>query len=84
MMKMRAFDQAVLEVVRELGTGAYGVTILEALDKKLGREVILGEIYVAIDRLKEAGLVNTYPGAATPERGGRPRLMVLAVPQSAK
>jgi PadR family transcriptional regulator, regulatory protein PadR len=36
-----------------------------------GREVVIGSIYAALERLQIKGLVNSSFGEPTPERGGR-------------
>lgn len=53
------------------GGPAYGVPIARAIEKSTGREVVLGSVYAALDRLEEKGLVSSWIGDPTPERGGR-------------
>jgi PadR family transcriptional regulator, regulatory protein PadR len=61
----------VLLAVMRLGDGAYGVPISKELLILAGREVSLGSIYAALDRLEEKGFVSSVLGDPTPERGGR-------------
>ena len=61
----------VLLVVLRLGEGAYGVPIAREIEKETGREVGIGSVYAALDRLQRKGLVSSTLGEPTPERGGR-------------
>ncbi|HEX4137023.1 MAG TPA: helix-turn-helix transcriptional regulator [Bryobacteraceae bacterium] len=61
----------VLLAVMRLGDEAYGVPISKELLILAGREVALGSIYAALDRLGEKGFVSSSLGDPTPERGGR-------------
>lgn len=61
----------VLLAVVRLGDEAYGVPISKELLALAGREVALGSIYAALDRIEEKGFVTSVLGEPTPERGGR-------------
>jgi DNA-binding PadR family transcriptional regulator len=61
----------VLLAVMRLGDEAYGVPISKELRSLAGKEVALGSIYAALDRLEQKGLVSSSLGDPTPERGGR-------------
>jgi PadR family transcriptional regulator PadR len=60
----------MLSVVR-LGDDAYGVTVSNEIEVATGKEVALGSVYAALERLAERGLVSSRLGEPTPERGGR-------------
>jgi PadR family transcriptional regulator PadR len=47
------------------------VPIARALEDKVSREVLLGSVYAALERLEAKGLVASSLGDPTPERGGR-------------
>lgn len=61
---------AILAVLR-LGDNAYGVPIAREIEKQTKREVKLGSIYAALERLEEKGFVVSELGEPTRERGGR-------------
>ena len=65
------FELMVLLAVIRLDNGAYGVTITRALEVGAAREVAIGSVYAALDRLQGKGLVTSRLGEPTPERGGR-------------
>jgi PadR family transcriptional regulator PadR len=65
------FELMVLLAVLRVGEEAYGVPIALELEDKCGRDVLLGSVYAALDRLATKGLVTSRIGDSTPERGGR-------------
>jgi len=65
------FELMALLTVLQLGDEAYGVPICEELSKLRGREVAVGSVYAALDRMELKGLVISELGASTPERGGK-------------
>jgi DNA-binding PadR family transcriptional regulator len=67
------FEKLVLLAILQLGEGAYGASVLDELERRTGRSVSDGAVYVALRRLEEKGLVTSFTGNATAERGGRPR-----------
>ena len=60
----------MLTVLR-LADEAYGVPIAKELALRRSREVAVGSVYAALDRLELKGLVASQLGESTPERGGR-------------
>jgi DNA-binding PadR family transcriptional regulator len=65
------FEEMVLLTVAVLGEGAYGVSITNELDEQSGRMVSLSAVHAALHRLEEKGMLSSYLGDATTERGGR-------------
>jgi PadR family transcriptional regulator PadR len=65
------FELMVILAVLRAGDDAYGVPIAREIEATTGREVALGSIYAALDRLEAKGLVTSELGDPTPERGGR-------------
>ncbi|MFD1142638.1 PadR family transcriptional regulator [Larkinella insperata] len=65
------FEELVLLTVAMLNGQAYGVAILEAIEKQTGRTVSLSAIHATLQRLEEKGYLNSKMGGATAERGGR-------------
>jgi PadR family transcriptional regulator PadR len=61
----------VMLVLMRLGNDAYGVPISAELHAITRRDVALGSIYAALDRLEQKGFVSSTLGESTPERGGR-------------
>lgn len=65
------FELMVMLVLLHLGDQAYGVSVSRELEKQRGREVSLGSIYAALDRLEQKGLISSSLGDPTPDRGGK-------------
>jgi PadR family transcriptional regulator, regulatory protein PadR len=65
------FELMILLTVIHLGDEAYGVPISRELEKQRGRDVSVGSVYAALDRLEGKGLVASSLGDPTPERGGK-------------
>src|SRR5437762_1256838 len=61
----------VLLALIRLGEDAYGVPISQAIEESTGRDVLVGSVYGALERLEEKGFVSSKVGEPTPERGGR-------------
>jgi PadR family transcriptional regulator, regulatory protein PadR len=74
----------VLLAVVRLGNDAYGVPISRELLSLAGREVALGSIYAALDRLEQKRLVASSLGDPTPERGGRAKRYFRVTPAGLK
>lgn len=65
------FELMILLAIIHLGDEAYGVPISRELEKQRGREVSVGSVYAALERLEAKGLVGSALGEPTPERGGK-------------
>lgn len=65
------FEQLVMLAILRLGDEAYGIPIVDEIREQTGRKVLRPAVYVALRRLEEKGLVSSWEGEATPERGGR-------------
>ncbi|HEY2361556.1 MAG TPA: PadR family transcriptional regulator [Candidatus Angelobacter sp.] len=65
------FELMILLTVIHLGEDAYGVPISREIEKRRKREVSVGSVYAALERLEEKGLVASDLGDPTPERGGK-------------
>lgn len=65
------FEMMILLAVIHLGEQAYGVPISRELERHRGRDVSIGSVYAALERLEAKGLVASSLGDPTPERGGK-------------
>ncbi|HET9425831.1 MAG TPA: helix-turn-helix transcriptional regulator [Gemmatimonadaceae bacterium] len=73
-------EQLVLLALLRVGDGAYGVPIHAELQRSARRDVTLGTIYKTLSRLEEKGMVRSFEGAPTAQRGGR-RTRCFAITQ---
>jgi DNA-binding PadR family transcriptional regulator len=67
------FEQLVLLGVLRLGDAAYGAKIREEIHDRSGRDVSINAVYTTLDRLEDKGLLRSWTGEPTPQRGGRRR-----------
>ena len=65
------FELMVMLALMRLGDDAYGVPISREIELQSGREVALGSVYAALERLEGRGLVSSHLGKPTAERGGK-------------
>jgi PadR family transcriptional regulator PadR len=65
------FELMLLLAIIHLGEGAYGVPICREIERHRGKEVAVGSVYAALERLEAKGLVSSTLGDPTPERGGK-------------
>jgi DNA-binding PadR family transcriptional regulator len=65
------FEHIVVLALLRLGDRAYGVTVRQEIEVRIGREVSIGAVYATLDRLEAKGYVKSQFGDPTPERGGR-------------
>ena len=67
------FEHLVLLAVLRLGDRAYGVTIIEELESRTGREISQAATYIALKRLRGKGLLESHLADPSPDRGERAR-----------
>ncbi|MBL7861831.1 MAG: PadR family transcriptional regulator [Cyclobacteriaceae bacterium] len=65
------FEELVLLTIAALRAEAYSVAIVDELCNYAQRSVKLGVVHAVLNRLEEKGLVKSYLGEATKERGGK-------------
>jgi len=70
---LRHFEYAVISAVSRLGTDAYPAEITRFLSKMLQRHVSLAQVFIALERLEDKGLVSSREYHPEPVRGGRRR-----------
>lgn len=65
------FELVVMLAVVRVGEEGYSVTIRRDIEERTGRRVSRGALYVTLDRLRQKGLLDSWKGEPTAERGGR-------------
>jgi PadR family transcriptional regulator, regulatory protein PadR len=75
------FELLVMMSALRLGPQeAYTVSIAEHIRARTGRSVRRANVFTALRRLEERGLVSTHLGEPRAERGGRPPRLVKVEP----
>src|SRR3954467_9313320 len=67
------FEQLVLLGVLRLDDGAYGAAIRQEIHARSGRDISINAVYTTLDRLELKGLLRSWVGEPTAQRGGRRR-----------
>jgi PadR family transcriptional regulator, regulatory protein PadR len=67
------FEVVVLMATLHLEGDAFGGAIRDEIERRSGRRISRGSVYITLDRLEEKGLLASTFGEATPRRGGRPK-----------
>ncbi len=65
------FEEVVLLTVAILHGEAYGVAIIDEMEKRLNRKVSIGSLQTVLRRLENKGLLQSELGEATKMRGGK-------------
>ncbi len=74
------FEYILISTAASLGDDAYGAAIRDHIQSTARRSCSIGALYSTIDRLEAKGLLKTWLGESTPERGGRAKRMVRVTP----
>jgi PadR family transcriptional regulator, regulatory protein PadR len=69
--RLGEFEEIVLLTVAILHEEAYGVAIMEEMEKRLSRKVSIGALQTVLRRLEDKGLLSSAFGEATNIRGGK-------------
>lgn len=78
------FEYLLLTAAARLESEAYGAAIRAEIERSTGRRCSLGALYTTLDRLEAKGLIETWMGSATPQRGGRAKRMVRVTEKGVK
>jgi DNA-binding PadR family transcriptional regulator len=74
------FEILVLLAVLQVGDAANGSRVRDDIERRTGRHIARGAVYVTLDRLDVKGLVASRQAPATTERGGRVRRLYRVQP----
>ena len=75
------FEQMVLLSIMRLDDTAYGLAVKDELESVVGRTPSSGGLYTTLDRMEKKGLVESYAGEGSQDRGGRPRRYLRLTPE---
>jgi PadR family transcriptional regulator, regulatory protein PadR len=78
------FEQLVLMAIVRLEDQAYGATIRRDIEGRTGRRLSISAVYTTLERLELKGLLKSWVGEPTAERGGRRRKYFALKPAGAR
>ena len=70
------FEYLILAATLRLGDAAYSAAIRQEIETATGNKCSIGALYTTVDRLASKGLLETWMGEATAQRGGRAKRMI--------
>jgi len=70
-------EELVLLAVGILYKNAYGVAVMDEIEKQAGRTLNISAVHAVLTRLEEKGLVTSQMSDPTQERGGRRKRIFL-------
>ncbi|MEM9985988.1 MAG: helix-turn-helix transcriptional regulator [Bacteroidota bacterium] len=65
------FEEVVMLTVAILHGEAYGIAIIEEMERRLDRKVSIGSLQTVLRRLEKKGYLESEFGEATKQRGGK-------------
>ena len=70
------FEYLLITAAARLGQDAYGAAIRQEIEVTTKHRCSIGALYTTLDRLESKGLIKTWMGDPTPQRGGRAKRMI--------
>ena len=77
-------DEILLLAILRLTDNAYGVTIIKEVQKRTGKKLTFGGLWVSLDVLHKRGYITKTLADPTPERGGRSKIYYNLTPDGLK
>ncbi|TAE45092.1 MAG: PadR family transcriptional regulator [Bacteroidetes bacterium] len=69
--EMGEFEELVLYMVAIMNGKAYGIGIIDEMEKRTGRSAAIGAVQTVLKRMEAKGWIQSAFGEATQERGGK-------------
>jgi PadR family transcriptional regulator PadR len=78
------FEELALLAVGILADDAYGLAVVDELERQTGRTIMMSSVHKALVRLEEKGYLKSKMGGATHARGGRDKRLYTLTPAGVK
>lgn len=78
------FEYLILTAAARQAENAYGSSIRKEIRDATGRQCSIGALYTTLDRLERKGLIKSWMGDPTPQRGGRAKRLVKLTAKGAQ
>jgi PadR family transcriptional regulator, regulatory protein PadR len=79
--RLGEFEEWTMLAIRALDPPVYAVPVQRFIARTTGRDLVMGAVYAALDRLEDKGLISSTLGASTPERGGKRKRLFAVTPE---
>lgn len=77
-------EEIVLLIIGILDDNAYGVSIMQEIEKQVKRKISISAIHTVVTRLESKGFLESSLGGETNERGGRKKRFFVLTPKGKK
>ena len=67
-------DEILMLAILRLKDNAYGVSIIKEIEKRTGKKLTFGSLWVSMDILHKRGFVKKRMADPTPQRGGQRKI----------
>lgn len=64
-------EETILLLILLMDEDAYGFSVTQAYEDQMGKSISISAAHAVMSRLEQKGLIESYMGGATSERGGR-------------
>jgi DNA-binding PadR family transcriptional regulator len=82
--RLGEFEELTLLAIRAIDPPVYAVPVQRFIADATGRDIVMGAIYAALDRLEEKGFARSSLGEPTPERGGKRKRLFAITPDGVR
>jgi len=79
----RAEEMLLLSILR-LKENAFSLTILKEINRRIGKKLTIGSLWVSLDSLHKKGYIDKRVAEETPAKGGRKKIFYSLTPSGAK
>jgi DNA-binding PadR family transcriptional regulator len=78
--RLGEFEELTLLAVKAVDPPVYGVPVQQYVERATGRNVAMGAVYAALERLERKGFVRSAMSEPSPERGGKSKRLYAVTP----
>lgn len=78
--RLGEFEELTLLAVKAVDPPVYGVPVQQYVEQATGRNVAMGAVYAALERLERKGFVRSAMSEPSPERGGKSKRLYAVTP----
>ena len=75
------FEELTLLAVKAIEPPVYGVPVQQFVEQQAGRDVSMGAVYAALERLERKGYLRSAMSEPSPERGGKSKRLYSVTPE---
>lgn len=70
-MGLGYLEETILLLIMVMDEEVYGFSVSQAYEDHMGKSISISAVHSVMSRLEKKGLIESYMGGATAERGGR-------------